>query len=364
MLIFAAEMSKLFIFNPEHDIALASNLSNFTAPHAGRQLRADLGFLQALWADDGDAVLVDHVDYAEKIWHRLAKRLAIAKNPVFLPRQQQLTHSAFNDISPWGWDKALVAELKRRGADSSLLPDTAQLNHIQQLSHRRTAAALLTRLETEGTVGEAYECTQGDEVEQLLARYKQVVMKAPWSSSGRGIRFLSTDHTPFQTQASWFRHVVERQGSVMVEPFYRKVKDFGMEFVADGNGSVHYEGLSIFHTINGAYVGNILATEATKLQMISRYIPICLLEDIKQKIISCVDLGRYQGPFGIDMMIVSNSDQFPTHNSPLYLHPCVELNLRRTMGHVALSLMPQDDDIVKVMRIELTDNYKLKIRKL
>lgn len=39
MCIFACEMAKLHIFNPEHDIALASNLSNFTAPHAGRQLR-------------------------------------------------------------------------------------------------------------------------------------------------------------------------------------------------------------------------------------------------------------------------------------------------------------------------------------
>ena len=47
---------KIHIFNPEHDIALASNLSNFTAPHAGRQLRHDLGFLPAIWADEGDVI--------------------------------------------------------------------------------------------------------------------------------------------------------------------------------------------------------------------------------------------------------------------------------------------------------------------
>ena len=49
----------LHVFNPEHDIALASNLSNFTAPHAGRQLRYDLGFLPALWAEDGDIIKID-----------------------------------------------------------------------------------------------------------------------------------------------------------------------------------------------------------------------------------------------------------------------------------------------------------------
>ena len=55
----------LHIFNPEHDIALASNLSNFTAPHAGRQLRHDLGFLPEVWAEEGDCILVDDVELAQ-----------------------------------------------------------------------------------------------------------------------------------------------------------------------------------------------------------------------------------------------------------------------------------------------------------
>ena len=36
---------RLHIFNPEHDIALAADMERFTAPHAGRQMRASLGFL-------------------------------------------------------------------------------------------------------------------------------------------------------------------------------------------------------------------------------------------------------------------------------------------------------------------------------
>jgi len=67
--------------------------------------------------------------------------------------------------------------------------------------------------------------------------------------------------------------------------------------------------------------------------------------------------GQYVGPLGVDMMIVAqeNHDGF-------FLHPCVEINLRRTMGHVALSLTPSIDDVLRVMRIEYMDNhYKLKI---
>ena len=82
----------LHIFNPEHDIALAANLANFTAPHAGRQLRHDLGFIPALWAEEGDSVLVDNPERAaydyDRFLHAVNRQLKdyapVRKN--FLPR--------------------------------------------------------------------------------------------------------------------------------------------------------------------------------------------------------------------------------------------------------------------------------------
>ena len=363
---------KLMIFNPEHDIALASNLANFTAPHAGRQLRADLGFLPALWAEEGDRVLVDYVESAEKAFRRVAHRLrqlGCCNLPVvdgrFTSAKQAVRSDLVSDVQPWGWNLALRAALKRAGIDSALMPSEEQIALIRQLSHRRTAARLLPLLQMEGTVGESFECTTPDEVEALLARYGQVVMKAPWSSSGRGLRFLSTERTPFQMQAGWFRNVVAQQGSVMVEPYYNKVRDFGMEFMAADDG-IHYLGLSLFHTVNGAYEGNILATEDAKREIISRYIPECLLDFIEQKIVESLDLGSYRGPFGVDMMIVTDISHQPSTVSPqFFLHPCVEINLRRTMGHVALAISPTDDDILRVMRVVYNGtNYQLKIQRI
>ena len=50
------------------------------------------------------------------------------------------------------------------------------------------------------------------------------------------------------------------------------------------------------------------------------------------------------------------------------LHPCVEINLRRTMGHVALALQqlihPDDDDTDdrRIMRIDYDgSHYKLRV---
>lgn len=342
----------LHVFNPEHDIALAAHLSNFTAPHAGRQLRADLGYLPALWAGDSDAVLVDNAAYAGRCYARLRSRVGGGR-PQFVEKQQ-LAGLPISRVEPWGWDLALCAQLRRYGV--KCLPDEALVEQVRALSHRRTAARLLPMLRMEGTVGEAFECTSESEAEQLLERYGQVVLKAPWSSSGRGLRFLSLGRTPLTAQGGWFRNVVAAQGSVMVEPLCRKVKDFGMEFYADGDG-VRYEGLSLFHTKNGAYIGNVVATERCKQQLIGRYIPSELLDAVREKICTSDVLNGYTGPFGVDMMVVAGNDGF-------LLHPCVEINVRRTMGHVALTFTPEVDDLRWVMRIELMEHYKLRIHKL
>ena len=374
----------LHIFNPEHDIALASGLANFTAPHAGRQLRHDLGFLPAIWAKEGDVVLVDDAEQAARSWRKLAHRVRLllgsesspCGNCEFTQGKLGVPTGGTLGLDPWGWNSALCALLVRRGVDRSLLPDSQQLQTIRDLSHRRLAAALLPKLRMEGTVGEAFECQTPEQVESLMAQYGQLVMKAPWSSSGRGLRFVNPANNVQNSTylAGWFRNVVKLQGSVMVEPLYNKVKDFGMEFFSDGEGHVNYLGLSLFHTENGAYTGNVLATEKVKQEMISRYIPAELLQNIQEKI--CLELGetyrgKYRGPFGIDMMAVNNGQwstvngQWKMANGQCLLHPCVEINLRRTMGHVALALSPKDDDLRRVMRIEYSkNNYQLIINRL
>lgn len=341
----------LHVFNPEHDIALAAHLKNFTAPHAGRQLRHDLGFLPALWAEADDVVLVDDIESIPRSWRYRCRCRLVEK--------RELVRLKFDTIEPWGWDLALRATLVRYGVDERLLPSEDAIEQIRVLSHRRVSAWLLPLLRVDGTVGEAFECTTADDVDKLIGRYGRVVLKAPWSSSGRGLRFV----TEMSHIEGWLKNLLATQGSVMLEPYYNKVKDFGMEFYSDGNGNVGFLGLSLFHTANGAYTGNVLATENAKREWISDYLPTTLLDAVQEQV--CRLLGErfrgcYCGPFGIDMMIVARDDR-----DGFLLHPCVEINLRRTMGHVALSLSPSDDEVKRVMRIDYSNNnYKLIIRRL
>ena len=347
----------LHIFNPEHDLALASNLANFTAPHAGRQLRADLGFLPALWAEEGDYVLVENVDQARKAYGRLRARIGGVQCQ-FVDKYA-LRQLSVDAVEPWGWDLALRSYLLRYGVECVLTED--EIKQIRELSHRRCAIELLSALIP--MASDVFQmpvvCTTQDAVNEMLAKFHRVVIKAPWSSSGRGVRFVDDEITSYHE--GWIRHVIERQGSVIVEPYYHKVKDLGMEFYSDGMGHVKYFGLSLFHTRNGAYTGNIIATEDEKIEMLSRYVPGDFLSDIRENIQNSFGRlygSRYRGPFGVDMMIISTS-----HQDGFLLHPCVEINLRRTMGHVALSIPPFADGFPRVMQILLTDKYRLRIRK-
>ena len=345
----------LHIFNPEHDLALASNLSNFTAPHAGRQLRQDLGWLPALWAGENDFVLVDHVKYAQRCYGRIRTR--VGGGQIQFVDKTQLNRLDISEVRPWGWNLALRSFLLRYGVNAVLSEEN--IAGIRELSHRRHAVSLLKSLQMTGTTGLSCETDSMTYISECLRHDGAIVVKAPWSSSGRGIRFFNDSLN--DSQARWVRNVIDHQGSVIVEPYYHKVKDFGMEFESDGRGCVRYLGLSLFLTKNGAYKGNVLMSEEKKAEQLCRYVPAELLLKIQERV--CCELGhlfkgRYEGPFGVDMMIVSQPDV-----NDLLLHPCVEINLRRTMGHVALSFPSFTDGLPRVMQIVLTDKYRLQVRK-
>lgn len=358
----------LHIFNPEHDIALAANLENFTSPHAGRQLRYELGYLPALWASADDVVLVDDVHEAEKnfqMFRTYVKRMGLRNNNLssahFVTKRELASLTEVCRAEPWGWDLAVRTMLVKNGISGTILPSISDVEKVRQLSHRRITAQMLPLMQTEGTLGEAHEFFDSESLRSWQQSRGTVVVKAPWSSSGRGVRFFK-DIAWNVNQEGWLNNVLKHQGSVMAEPYYNKVKDFAMEFECRA-GKVSYCGLSLFDTSNGAYTGNILATEKAKEQMICRYVAEACLHEIKEKAIIALEqllATDYEGPLGIDMMIVNDGED------GLKLHPCVEVNLRRTMGHVALCLSElcnpdHDDEWVRVMRNQGTG---LKLRLL
>lgn len=340
---------RLHIFNPEHDLALAANIANYTAPHAGRQLRRDLGFIPALWADEGDFVLVEDIDDA----YDKASRLGAIYNKVEFVTPLQLSEIFKNtmlvdSIHPWGWDKSLVHQLQSMGCPEIMLPTPSTLEKIRQLSNRRWAAS---HLQTDVDYVEDVKS-----LEDVIARKGKVVIKAPWSCSGRGVRYV--EDSSDKAVLRWAENVIKQQGGVTVEPYYNKVYDFGMEFEAK-DGKVVYRGLSLFDTIKATYSGNVLATEKEKEEMFASYVSHDRLQEIREEVIRQLEPALHQvysGPFGVDMMIYTDGD------GQLQVNSCVELNLRRTMGHVALDLGLSEKASRHLMRVDYDGkHYRLRV---
>lgn len=358
---------KLHVFNPEHEMVLARNDKYAVVPAAGRCLRADLGFIPAVWADEGDVVLVDDVSVAERSVRKMGLDVSGIK---FLSKEQALIASdSIDAVDVWGWDVAVRHYLTDCGIRSDVMPDDAQLDVIRQMSHREFSMPLLhdavAMLRQQGVaiIGESRVAKNEAEVDKYIYNHKQIILKAPWNSSGRGV--CRVDGMLEDGRRNWMLNIIKQQGCVMMEPYYNKVLDFGMEWMVSSDGAA-YCGLSLFSTLNGNYLGNVICDEVKKELKLSKYININDLYKIRKvlfHVISKVFVRQYEGPLGVDMMIVN---ECKTNGCTSYcVHPLVEINLRRTMGHVAIDLMRFNVEVPSSFHIVYTGNHcSAEIRKL
>lgn len=337
----------LHIFNPEHDMALAANSTHWNSPHAGRQLRTELGWIPALWAKDGDVIMVDDVDSAKSEYFRFKCNIQ-KRNVSFRTLAELKDISGINRIIPWGWDPSLCNQLKRAGINNALLPSVEDITHIRKVSGRQTTLQMLPYLRQgleNHTCGEVCVVKDIEELNRHIGLWHNVVVKSPWSCSGRGVRYVLNEVLT-DNFLNWFNNSLHLQGEMLVEPFHESVMDFGMEFETI-NGKSQYRGLSLFDTANGAYTGSLLATESEKRTIMQHFVSLGLLDSMAERICTFIDAinkGTYEGAYGVDMMIVKKNDK-------LLLNPCIELNFRRTMGHTALALSPTENGNKQIMRI-------------
>lgn len=330
----------LHIFNPENDLALACFEPHFIPPRSARVMADDLSMLPAWWAEEGDAVCVASPEEAA--------RFAALPGATLCPRVRWMTYddcAGCDRVQPLGWSPLTVTRLLRGKCDARILPDEAALRCWRELSGRRHAVELLSFLTGMDSVlgrewgsylcGRSFYCTDEREVVRLLDEYPETILKAPWSGSGKGLRLGRTGFVP--PLSGWCRRLLREQGGVVVEPLYNKVYDFALEFDADGRGHATYRGLSVFFTTHqGAYAGNWVASEAVKEQWLARYMPAGMYAALREELVGCIGrvfAGSYCGPLGVDMMLC----RVPGRDG-LCVHPCVEVNLRRTMGLVAIDL--------------------------
>ena len=306
------------LFNFSHDLALAHNVANYTPPRNVQIMERDL------------ASLVDLLPEAE---------------------------IAYNEYAPiWGWDISFVNKLRCSDIKSQLsLPTLEQLADIRRLSSRLTAVEMLPairrRLPEGTTVGESWYGNNENENDNENEDSQRFIVKADYSGSGRGLRVVEgREFKEFKVQGSRFKvQGLRAKGDFVVEPYYDKVKDFALEYLVTAT-KVRFLGLSVFETnFNNAYVGNYIAPQEVLWQRISKYVPQFDFEELIEvvnKELRSRFVGHYLGPVGVDMMVVKKPTPDPSHREGrkeecgFLVHPCVEVNVRRTMGELSLHMLP------------------------
>lgn len=320
---------RLHLFTPYHEEALADGSPRYCPGRAARSLMARCWQLPALWAGPGDCILRPD-EAAESLPPMLCGRQAVGWGDL----RDRMAGMPPDEVCPWGWNPLVVRRLLESGVPAALLPDEGRLRRLRLLDSRHTTVRLLPLIRrlVAGTVGEAVVLENEADVWRWVDERGCVVAKSLWSCSGRGVFTLKRDMTG--NLRSRVRNVLRRQHGIELEPLYRRVMDLALEYEVHAGGRVTYEGLSVFRTQeNGAYAGNLVGSQ----EALWRCVPPGLhpvLESVRSAYVGLIAehiAPDYHGPLGIDMMVV-RTDGDPA----LRLHPCVEVNLRPTMGYAAL----------------------------
>ena len=284
--------NRICIFNPEHDLCLANGGAHFVPPQSALR-----------FADEGAALM--GILYPEAVCIP-ASQAGEA--------YQRLGEQERMEIIPWGWNLALKTTLLKQGIPSRLLPSDEYLATLRALQHRTTVLPL--QPDTRAVVSP-------DEVADLLLQQPALVLKAPWSGSGRGLRWVTnkmSDHDRL-----WLLKVVREQECAIVEPRREVLADFALEYWASPEG-LRFVGYSLFVSANGVYQHNILLSDEEIARRVGfaegerRAVEAWLLENI---------VPHYAGPLGIDYLHTAEGNSLS------------ELNLRHTMGLLAHEYLRQ-----------------------
>lgn len=71
----------------------------------------------------------------------------------------------------------------------------------------------------------------------------------------------------------------------MLEPYYQKVMDLGLEFMINDDGKAQEEGLSLFDTTKGVYTGNRIDREEDKEKVVCQFITVELWQTVKEALL-------------------------------------------------------------------------------
>jgi hypothetical protein len=319
---------KIYLFNPENDLALANGNENFEAPLSARTMAFDLSLLPVWYAADNAVILVPD-NFRKTLPPELIQLSGSGKQ--ILQYQQYKNSSQPEDVfCPWGWSPS-INKFWSRLTGTVFSPVSSGLKKYRTLSHRAFTIEVLKELQKKSLLDEKIILPEQffalNEVKEFVDHHFPVLLKAPWSGSGKGLLWNYKGWNEKTEQ--WCTRFIEKQGSVIGEHIWQKKEDFAMQFYSDGKKDVSFTGYSWFATNPyGVYFQNRLTSDPLIEEKLHFYSSSGYIEKLRSALAEIFSLQiapYYQGYFGVDMMVCQKNNQY-------FIYPCVEINLRMNMG--------------------------------
>jgi len=329
--------SKIHWFNPGHEDAIRTGSPYYTPPASVCRMMNDLAMLPLWYGNENDYVIVSNANEASRFLLSLPETIRPEVVPI-MPPGFHISDPA--EAAPWGLSPQSIRFYETLPELSENITVPLWHEKYKELTGRQTALMCLSKIQSLlpdnfNVHPIPHVCTSVEKIHQFISEYPPpYILKTPYSCAGRGLYHLLT--RDLDTPASrWIAGALKKQGAVSIECFLDKVCDFAMEFESDGKGNIGFKGLAVFNTLTkGIYYGNLLGSQRVIEKHLAAFIQIDHLHMI-QKTISPIlseTLGYdYSGYFGVDMMVYRKDNM-------ITIHPLVEINLRYTMGLVALQL--------------------------
>jgi len=322
-------------FNPGHETAVNNASPYYTPPANIAAMQEELSFLPAWYADREDKVLVDSKD--EVYYSYLTEKFSTLAQPV---SQNELKLYRDANVSLWGVSPQAIRHFEELNKELEISLDIPEWSEeYKYLNSRLAARDCLSELIdsipllSQAVIPQFY--TNLDDINRAVnASAYQLLAKAPYSSSGRGLLWLPTTGLT-RTENQILHGILKKQGSISIERVLDKQMDFAMEFVADGKGNIAFAGYSLFYTnAKGGYEANYIGSQESIIEQLSEKISLDFLNSVKDKLINILSkklTTLYNGCIGVDMLIYLEDNEYK-------LHPCVEINMRYNMGFLTCRL--------------------------
>ena len=334
----------LFYFNPTCEMAVVNGQTSYMPPAHLKQFEHDLATLPCFFGGEDDFVLVPEVVDSSFTDYLCGLNFNV---PSFITSANAFNiANKLDALSPWGWSPAVHKKLQ------SFLPFCDEDWFEHPMSQWKAEHALLLSRETNYKFAKLLieQCSKEyelleipaiplkvktlEEIESLVnIMPPPMLLKLPWSASGRGLFKIRDVNEHAETNA-WVKSKLKQQGFFFAEPFLQKIQDVSFHFYATKN-SIEFLGTTFFHTdAKGQFIScHIRYPENSDLEPAFMSEAFHQASEFLKSGLEKFEIHKdYQGPIGIDALF------FQTNDNKLKLHPCIEVNLRHTMGLLNLCI--------------------------